>query len=244
MTTERVGGTVPALDARINLDAIRDALNGHGLQMLGVAPARSGEVGSGDAQGTVRTLILAGNAGSSIWPAFSASPEYLDGMPDPLDRWSRRVGDRLADALGLRVFYPFGGPPHYPFQRWAARAAEVQQSPLRLQIHPKFGLWHAYRFALASTAPLPAKPQPGTDPSACLTCAAQPCLQVCPAHAFDGGYDAGACRSHLRGDPEGACASQGCAARRACPVGAGYRYLPEHARFHMRAFVAAPLGEA
>lgn len=242
MTTERRGRAAQPVDAPAGLDAIREALQRHGLHVLGVVPAWPGEIESACDDETVKTLILAGNAGSSIWPVFSLSPESQDGLPDPLDRWSRRVGDQLADALGLRVFYPFGGPPHHPFQRWAARAAGVQPSPLRLQIHPEFGLWHAYRFALASTAPLPVKRHPGADdPSACLACAGQPCLQACPVHAFDGGYDADACRSHLRALPGSACATEGCAARHACPVAGEYRYLPEHARFHMRAFTDAEI---
>ena len=32
-----------------------------------------------------RSLVLLGNVGSSIWPAFSESPEYRDGVPDPAE---------------------------------------------------------------------------------------------------------------------------------------------------------------
>lgn len=227
MTTE----SAPLVD-------LRNALDAHGLHILGVAPARPGDVASPVGDG-LRSLILVGNAGSSTWAAFSTAPEYRDGQPDPLDRWSRRIGDHLAATFGLHALYPFGGPPHHPFQRWAARVAGVHPSPLRLQIHPELGLWHAYRFALASTSAPGLAPVEGAPASPCLTCAGQPCMQACPARAFEGGYDAGACMAHLRAHPAGPCATLGCAARHACPVGVAYRYQPGHARFHMRAFVAA-----
>lgn len=240
MTTDPARLAGGASDAHSLLDLVRDALCAYGLHVLGVAQAQPGEVEAAGADRDVaQTLILVGNAGSSMWAAFSASSEYQDGLPDALDRWSRRVGEHLAHTLGLHAFYPFGGPPHYPFQRWATRAAEVHPSPLRLQIHPEFGLWHAYRFALASAVLLPQVPIPTGAASPCLSCADPPCLRACPAHAFDDGYDAGACLAHLQTDPSGSCAMLGCAARHACPVGVAYRYQPEHAQFHMRAFAAA-----
>ncbi len=69
-----------------------------------------------------RTIFLLGNVGSSFWPAFSTSPEFRDGEVHPLDRWTRRVTGHLAAALGAEPLYPFDGPPHWPFQRWAQRA--------------------------------------------------------------------------------------------------------------------------
>lgn len=223
------------------LEDIRNALAGHGLHVLGVASARPGEIEPDHGDGNpARTLILVGNAGSSMWPAFSASPEYRAGQPDPLDRWSRRIGDHLAATFGLRALYPFGGPPHHPFQRWALRTAGVHPSPLRLQIHPEFGLWHAYRFALLGALTGIAAPVRPADAAPCLVCVTRPCLEACPVGAFDhGGYDAGACQAHLRDHPAGDCATRGCAARHACPVGAAYRYRRAHARFHMCAFVVA-----
>jgi hypothetical protein len=229
-----------------DLTSVHDALAVHGLHALGSAPVGEVEIAADDSDGDpTRTLILVGNAGSSMWPAFSASPEYSDGQSDPLDRWSRRIGDHIAKTFGLRVLYPFGGPPHHPFQRWAVRIVGVHPSPLRLQIHPVFGLWHAYRFALLGALSEPAPPVPVASATPCLACAARPCLEICPAGAFDHeGYDANACQAHLRGHPAGDCATQGCAARHACPVGATYRYQSAHAQFHMRAFVAAGLTSA
>lgn len=189
------------------------------------------------ADGSVaQTVILLGNVGSSLWPSFARSGEYRDGRPDPLDRWSRRIADALAKALGGAAIYPFGGPPHWPFQRWALRAEPVFPSPLGLLIHPHHGLWHAYRagLLLPERVELPARDE---RPSPCASCVAKPCLSGCPVSAFTGaGYDVAACADFL-GRPAGLdCMALGCAARRTCPVGAAHAYNPDHAAFLMAAF--------
>jgi hypothetical protein len=143
------------------------------------------------------------------------------------------------------ALYPFTGPPYWPFQQWATRAEPLQNSPLMLRIHPSYGLWHAYRFALALPgSPLvnlvatAAPPSSGLG-SLCLQCDGQPCLQACPVSAFDGtSYRVDDCLGWLQqlgGEP---CMQQGCLARRACPVGAAYRYPSDVAAFHMTAFAS------
>jgi hypothetical protein len=187
----------------------------------------------------VATIVLLGLAGRRGWATFSASPEAEDGGADPLDRWSRRVVDGLAVEFGARALYPFEGPPHWPFQRWARRAEPMHVSPLGLLIHPVDGLWRGYRGALAFAERLPVPPVRAAA-SPCETCLARPCLAACPVGAFTGaGYDVAACAAHL-GRPAGrACMEGGCLARRACPVGAARAQEPREAAFHMRAFLAA-----
>jgi hypothetical protein len=63
-------------------------------------------------------------------------------------------------------------------------------------------------------------------------------LTTCPVGAFTpGGYDADACREHVRAGVDPVCADEGCAARCACPVGVQFRYGRDQMRFHMSAFV-------
>ena len=50
------------------------------------------------------TVLLAGNAGSAMWRAFAP---YSDGEPDPLNRWTRRVVEPIAENFGARAAYPF-----------------------------------------------------------------------------------------------------------------------------------------
>ncbi len=120
------------------------------------------------------TILMLGWTGGVQWPVFTASAEYADGRPHPLDRWSRRVVGALATRFGATALYPFGGPPWLPFQRWAARAEPVFPSPIGLLVHPEWGLWHAWRGALAFAARLEL-PCPASTASPCLGCA-QPCL--------------------------------------------------------------------
>ncbi len=37
-------------------------------------------------------------------------PLAADTVPHPLDRWSRAIGDALAQEIGGLALYPFGGP--------------------------------------------------------------------------------------------------------------------------------------
>lgn len=191
-------------------------------------------------------VCMVGVVGSDFWPYFEQSDCFRDGLPHPLDRWSRLIGDQLARHLGGLALYPFDGPPYWPFQQWAQRAETVHASPLQLLIHPEFGLWHAYRFALllpqAESCPDAARVDAplGHRESPCLRCATKPCLSACPVGAYDGdGFRLDRCLAWLGDHPDGTCMSLGCQARLACPVGPDRRYARDHSVFHMRAFVDA-----
>ena len=185
---------------------------------------------------TIRTVVLIGNAGPELWRAFFRSPE-LDQESDPLDVWSRRVIGSIAETLGAGAIYPFDGPPYFPFQRWAMRADTVWPSPVGPLIHPKFGLWHAYRGALLFSEPIDFCVDVNAA-SPCETCADKPCLNTCPVSTFTPGhYDVPACARHLKSAAGEDCMNGGCVARRACPVGRAYHYGADHARFHMDHFL-------
>jgi hypothetical protein len=215
------------------------------IEQRGLAAHGAFALDDGERKGAladVATIALVGLAGRRGWAAFSASPEAQDGAADPLDRWSRRVVDALAAGLGARTLYPFDGPPHWPFQRWARRAEAMHVSPLGLLIHPVDGLWRGYRGALAFAERL-AVPPTRSAASPCATCVARPCLSACPVGAFTSdGYDVAACAAHLSRPAGRACMEGGCLARRACPVGADEAHERAQAAFHMRAFLAARNG--
>ncbi len=188
------------------------------------------------------TLLLVGNAGPAMWQAFRAAPEAAAGAANPLDRWVARCLGLLATDLGAEARFPSEGPPYLPFQRWAAKAEGLKASPLGILIHPRFGLWHAYRGALAfrETLPLPAPPE---APHPCDSCVEKPCLQACPVGAFAAGsYAVADCLGYLKGPGGRDCTALGCQARRACPLGKDYLYDPEQAAFHMAAFVGSSRG--
>ena len=221
----------------MSIEAVVAAIGRIGLVPRGAFLLRNDER-SGALAG-IRTIVLIGMAGRKGGDAFATSPEAGDGRKDPLDRFSRRVIGALADELGAAALYPFGGPPHLPFQQWARRAEPVHPSPVCMLIHPIYGLWHSYRGALGFAQALDVPPLPRSM-SPCDSCRARPCLGACPVGAFSlKGYDVAACAAHLKGAAGENCMSRGCLARRACPVGADHAHAPEQAAFTMRAFLRA-----
>lgn len=228
-------------EARLN-----ELLQPNGLLVLGDFFPEPGEVlPGGQAIKPGRRLVLVGNAGSAMWAPFRNSPEFRDGFADALDRWSRRIGMALAAELDGQVVFPFDGPPYPQFQQWAARSGQAFASPVSLSIHHQYGLWHAYRFALLMPARDSALHDAAARTSPCLSCEAQPCLDPCPVQAFsDGGYLVQECADYLGQDSSSSCRLQGCLARRTCPQAGEYHYEPEHAQFHMDAFVRSMFPES
>lgn len=221
---------------RLNQDAAA-----HGLSVRAAfAIAPDDGVPALDGEAPAQTLALFGNIGSSLWPGFTAGPEYADGKPHPLDRWSERIGRELAQRYGGRAFFPFGGPPRYPFQRWALRGGSLFASPVGLLIDRKHGLWHAFRFALALPDLLDEALVASAADSPCASCAGRPCLSACPAQAFiEGEYRVQRCVEFLASHSDAACWRIGCLPRHACPIGQLDRYLPAQAAFHMRSFFSS-----
>ena len=230
------------MDSISPLELLREAAACHGLALRSVFSPRPEDAVPPVANGVpARTLVLLGNVGSSLWPAFSASPEFADGKPHPLDRWSRRIGEDLAHRSRGRALFPFGGPPHHPFQRWALRGGAMFASPIGVLIDAQYGLWHAFRFAIALPEAVEEATRAGASP--CTSCSARPCLHACPVNAFvEGEYRYRECVDYLVANPEAECWRVGCLARGACPVGPAHRYLPAQASFHMQAFVVKRRG--
>ncbi len=214
------------------IEDIEAALAEHGLIARGAL-----HPGPGDgAPGGVGTLLIVGNAGPDMWDRFAAA---RPAGGNPLDSWSQTILQGVATKFEATALFPFGGPPHLPFQRWALRAESVHPSPIGMLIHPDYGLWHGYRGALAFADRRDLPPRQDRA-SPCDSCAAKPCLSTCPVSAFNAsGYDSKTCAAHLR-TPEGQdCMTLACRARRACPAGQDYLQRPGQASFHMAAFLAA-----
>lgn len=213
-------------------DACAAALDRLGLVAAGFHPEPEDRVPDG-----TRTLVVAIADPPAMWTQFAASPEAADPAPDPLDRWSRRVLDAAAQAVGATALFPFGGPPYLPFLQWTRRAAPLWPSPVGMSVHGAFGLWFSCRGALAFRDHL-ALPQPAPAAPPCDRCEGQFCRHACPVNAFTvNGFDAERCAAHLR-TPEGTpCRTTGCLVRHACPVGARFAHTPAQAAFHMDAFL-------
>ena len=183
--------------------------------------------------GETKFVILIGNAGPAMFARFARS-----GV-DTLDEWTRAGVEPLAIDLDAKAVFPFD-VPHQPFLSWARRGGAGHVSPLGLNIHPTYGLWHAYRAALLFPVEFDL-PRASTGAHPCESCALKPCLGACPVSAFDGKtYDVDGCGVHVNAGPND-CMDGGCLARRACPIGVQYQYAKPQAQFHMQAFARARL---
>lgn len=175
-------------------------------------------------------LVLIGPDEPFFWDHFSESPEYQDGKPDPLDRWSARILPPIAVALSGEAYFPFGGEPYHPFYTWALKTGRFFTSPIGFLVHDTRGLFASFRGAIFLPDPIPAAR--GENP--CLSCAA-PCKTACPVGAFDDRYDVSTCKTHINSPAGADCIAQGCRARRACPIHQGNRPAAQAAH-HMKAF--------
>ncbi len=211
----------------MTLDAIAEAASRDALEVLGLCHTTENDgLGHG-------TLVLLGPREPGFWAHVQAEPEFRDGLPDPMDRWSTRVVTRIADRFDARALFPFGTPPR-PFIGWALRSGRAWVSPPGLLVHDVAGLLVSYRGALLLAEKL-THDDPGKRP--CDTCDDKPCLAACPAGALNAhGYDLGACHAFLDTPDGAACMSDGCHVRRACPVSRSYARDPAQSAFHMAAF--------
>jgi len=183
-----------------------------------------------------QTTLLIGPNEPFFWEYFRNSSEYNDALPDPMDRWSKRVIGEIASDINSRAVYPSDGPPYAPFYTWAVLSKKAFVSPLKLLVHEDVGLMISYRGALVleQSIQLPVS----RDKSPCEACI-KPCINACPADAFSvEKYDTDACTSYLC-SPTGqdTCFQKGCSIRLSCPLSPKNSRHADQTKFHMKAFL-------
>ncbi len=212
----------------MSLSAVNTALAAHNLRDFGAFLTRPGD------QPDCGTIVMVGPRETRFWAHFTTSPEYLDGAPDPMNRWSTRVLTRVANKLGGTALFPFGGPPYQPFIGWAQRTGHTWQSPVGLLVNADAGLMVSYRGALALPTRLDL-PEPPPNP--CDSCATKPCLGACPVGALAGeAYDIPTCHAYLDTGDGRDCLDQGCVVRRVCPISQRYARQTAQSAYHMQQF--------
>ncbi|MGB3391321.1 MAG: hypothetical protein WBA88_25445 [Pseudaminobacter sp.] len=213
------------------------ALAAHGLILRGGFVFSSDENAPPCPSGApARSVLLVGQAGAAPWPHFRKWLRVQpDGIANPLDTWARKVIGAVAEQVGAHAVSP-SDKPWLPFQQWAMRAEGLKPSPLGILIHPKYGLWHAYRGALLFEREIEVQ-QPRNPIHLCDLCVGKPCLNSCPVEAYSlSGFAYESCLSHVRGPAGAQCREEGCLARNACPYGTEYRYPADEQAFHMASF--------
>ncbi|MEL6449985.1 MAG: ferredoxin [Pseudomonadota bacterium] len=203
----------------MTLGDINHALRPHGLFVMGHC----------------EMLVLVGTD-AGWWDVFVQTREYKDGTKDPVDRWSKRILNGLAETAGAGAVFPSDGPPYAPFIAWALATGRFWQSPTGMMVHDTAGLMISIRGALKfdhGFAPVPA----GTNP--CETCEGTPCTTACPVDALSDAhaYDVPACKAYLDTRAGADCMDGGCRVRRVCPVSQAFGRPAAQSAFHMKAFV-------
>lgn len=244
------------------LDALRRAAHDAGLTRLWVVPRDAVQAAAGSAaQGPTparlhpgyRSALVLASAGPDFWRrartalAAGAGPMARlrrDVLPppaeDPLDRYTERVVEALAERLrreddSALAVYPFRHERQVLGFRHLLGSAPFLAAPVPfgVTVAPDDGPWWALRGALLTALDLPPDAPRGESP--CPACPA-PCVGACPAGAVHrAGLDWPACVDfRLGGDT---CAAT-CHARLACPVGAPLRYDAEAIAHHYTASLA------
>ncbi|MEO8531039.1 MAG: ferredoxin [Deltaproteobacteria bacterium] len=168
-----------------------------------------------------------------FWPHLTAQPEWRDGQPNPVDRWSRRVITEIAERYHGTPVFPFGDPPWQPFLTWAIASGAFHASPVQLLVHQTMGLWSSFRGAIILRDEIATSP----TPNPCETCLTKPCLTACPVAAMtENGYDTKACHTYLDTAPGKICLNSGCRVRNACPLSQSYGRVESQSAHHMRQF--------
>ena len=190
------------------------------LMLFGILPGSTG------------SIILFGPHEPSYWPAICDSPEWQDRMPDPVDQWSHRIIERVAQVTGSKPHFPFGAQPA-PFLKWALASDRAWQSPIRMAVQAEAGLLVSYRGALGLKYFI----RTSRRESPCPNCT-KPCMTACPVGTLiSDDYDLDACWGYMLADPDQRCLSAGCLVHRTCPISSLHPRMAEHSAYHMQQFL-------
>lgn len=188
-----------------------------------------------------RQLLLFANGGPQFWHAFSAYriqfADSVDNVDDPMDQYARAIVAAFLEENKLNHQFQFVYPGSYVLnlQSLGRLLGWHQDTPLKIGLHPLYGVWFAYRAAVLVNSDFPSTAwiDSSTTVSPCQTCASKACVVSCPAGAVTAAqYYLDQCLDY-RTQENSPCA-QRCISREACPVAPEYRYSDEQIRYHYK----------
>jgi hypothetical protein len=222
----------------MSLERARAALERAGFNLTGTlsveeydalvpAPWRSERV-----HGGCRGVLVVGNAGRALWPAFRASAEAAL-RTNPLDRYTARVFREVAASLeppaGAALYIEKREGAYLPLVALARRAGFGSPGRVGVLLHPVYGPWISIRGVLWLDEPVPFREPEAFDP--CAGCPA-PCASACHGGAVGPeGVDVEGC---FRTKVLKRVCRAACDARSACVVGPEHAFSPEQIAHHSR----------
>ena len=199
------------------------------LSVLGGFHSSNGDGASKEFQ----TLFLLEPYGPEFWLVFRKIEEFLGRAREPLDLWSMRIFNTLAQSIDAKAVFPLDGPPYAPFYSYGPRKNKTHESSNKLIVHDQSGLFVSFRGALEFREYIRLHNSPPNPRAICVT----PCFTAFPVDAFASGvYNVAVCKSHSTSTESKKCLSNGCATQHSCPVSQSFGHLTEESAFHMSAF--------
>lgn len=182
-----------------------------------------------------RQLWMFANGGPQFWDAFCADRQRdAEKRDHPMDDFARKTVSAFLQEQHLEGQFQFVYPGPYVLnlQSLGRLIGWHHDTPLKIGLHPFYGLWFAYRAVVLVNADLPTTPlvdSPSISP--CQTCVSKACIARCPAAAVaEVQFDLDRCIDYRVQD--NSCCKQRCVSREACPVAAEHRYSDEQIHFH------------
>lgn len=215
----------------MNSENLRRSLDSAGLNLFSVLD--SGATGDVSVPPDCQSVLLIGHSGDALWQQMPAS--YLS-RRDPVDEYTADTVARLlkqhCPGNDWKILFPSQSPANAEpnLQNLGRLAGWHNASPLGNGIHPRYGLWFAYRAVVALNENLLSGPKlPGNSP--CISCEGTPCIAACPADALSFGAqpDLKSCVEY-RSAQDSVCADR-CVARLRCPVAAEWRYSDQQIKY-------------
>ncbi len=187
------------------------------------------------------SLLIVGSTGRAMWR--SIQERGFAERPDPVDEHAlaalQGFIERFTSGVAARIAWPDpAASGEVPVSLLGRLAGWSHRSPMGLGVHPRHGLWTAYRGVILLGAPFAARVEPASEPP-CDACVDRPCIPACPSGAVGGadGLAVVTCFDE-RTRPDSGCAD-GCLARAACPVGPDSAYGAAQIAHHQRSATAS-----